>query len=245
MIGVDEFSRRALLGGAAATASLAFASRSGAAPPPSTANPAPPSLTANQALAALKDGNRRFLAGQAITPDSRGRRRLEIAKAQYPIAVLVSCSDSRVPPELLFGRGLGELFIIRNAGNTIDTAAMGSLEYAVTELNVPLVVVMGHERCGAVAAAVSVVEQGATFPGSIGRMIEPILPAVLAAKRAGARDLLDASVRANVSRTVGRLRQFSEPMLLERLKAGRLRVVGARYDLDDGNVDFFDEGVIS
>ena len=81
-------------------------------PPKSTANPALPSLTANQALGALKDGNRRFLAGEATTPDSRGRRRLEIAKAQYPIAVLVSCSDSRVPPELLFGRGLGELFII-------------------------------------------------------------------------------------------------------------------------------------
>ena len=158
--------------------------------------------------------------------------------------MLVSCSDSRVPPEVLFGKGLGELFIIRNAGNTIDTAAMGSLEYAVAELNVPLVVVMGHERCGAVAAAVSVVEKGATFPGSIGRMVEPIVPAVLDAKRRGAVDLLDASVRANVSRTVGRLRDFSEPMVLDRIRSGRLRVVGARYDLDDGRVDFFDEGPV-
>ncbi len=158
--------------------------------------------------------------------------------------MLVSCSDSRVPPEVLFGKGLGELFIIRNAGNTIDTAAMGSLEYAVAELNVPLVVVMGHERCGAVAAAVSVVEKGATFPGSIGRMVEPIVPAVLDARRQGAVDLLDASVRANVSRTVGRLRDFSEPMVLDRIKSGRLRVIGARYDLDDGRVDFFDEGPV-
>jgi carbonic anhydrase len=158
------------------------------------------------------------------------------------MAVLVSCSDSRVPPELLFGRGLGELFIIRNAGNTLDTVATGSLEYAVAELNVPLVVVMGHERCGAVAAAVSVVENGATFPGSIGRMVEPIVPAVLDAKRKGATDLLDASVRGNVSRTVGRLREFSEPMVLDRIRTGKLRVVGARYDLDDGRVDFFDEG---
>lgn len=239
-----HLSRRAMLGGAAATASLALASPGGAAPTVGTANPAPPSLTPNQSLAALKKGNRDFLAGRLVEPARGGRqRRLEIARGQYPIAVLVSCSDSRVPPELLFGRGLGELFIIRNAGNTIDTVAMGSLEYAVAELNVPLVVVMGHERCGAVAAAVSVVEKGTTFPGSIGRMVEPIIPAVLAARATGTRDLLDASVRANVSRTVDRLRRFSEPMVLDRIRAGRLRIIGARYDLDDGNVDFFDEGV--
>lgn len=239
-------SRRALIGGAAAgaaaTASGLFGSMALAAPPPGTALPAPPSLTPEQVLAELKRGNAEFLRGQPIAGDVRGRRRLEIARAQYPVAVLVSCSDSRVPPEVLFGKGLGQLFIIRNAGNTIDTAAMGSLEYAVAELNVPLIVVMGHERCGAVAAAVSVVEQGATFPGSIGRMVEPIVPAVLDAKRQGAVDLLDASVRTNVSRTVGRLREFSEPMVLDRIKSGRLRVVGARYDLDDGRVEFFDEG---
>lgn len=242
MTDYTNLSRRGLLRGAAATAAAGLASTALAAPPSGTAIPAPPSLTPDQSLAALKDGNRRFLAGQSPRPDPGGRRRLEIARAQYPIAVLVSCSDSRVPPELLFGRGLGELFIIRNAGNTIDTAAMGSLEYAVVELNVPLVVVMGHERCGAVAAAVSVVEKGATFPGSIGRMVEPIIPAVLAARRQRTGDLLDASVRANVSRTVARLREYSEPMVLDRIRSGRLRIVGARYDLDDGNVDFFDEG---
>ncbi len=225
---------------AAATATLA--GRAFAAAPPDVANPAPPSLTPGQALEMLKRGNREFLAGRVATPDSDGRRRLEIARSQHPIAVLVSCSDSRVPPELLFGRGLGELFIIRNAGNTIDTVAMGSLEYAVAELNVPLVIIMGHERCGAVAAAVSVVQEGATFPGSIGQMVEPIIPAVLEARRGSPSDLLDASVRANVSRTVARLRQFSEPMVLDRLRQGKLRVLGARYDLDDGNVDFFDEG---
>lgn len=227
--------------GITAAAAAPLASRASAAAPPGVARQAPPSLTPDQALAALKQGNRDFLAGKPVRQDPDGRRRLEIARAQYPIAVLVSCSDSRVPPELLFGRGLGELFIIRNAGNTIDTVAMGSLEYAVAELNVPLVVVMGHERCGAVAAAVSVVEESATFPGSIGQMVEPIIPAVLAARRSKPSDLLDASVRANVSRTVGRLRNFSEPMLLDRLRAGKLRIVGARYDLDDGTVDFFDE----
>ncbi len=226
--------------GAAATPLASGASAASAAPDVAVA--APPSLTPDQALEALKRGNREFLSGRPVRQDGDGRRRLEIARAQHPIAVLVSCSDSRVPPELLFGRGLGELFIIRNAGNTIDTVAMGSLEYAVAELNVPLVVVMGHERCGAVAAAVSVVEEGAKFPGSIGQMVEPIIPAVLDARRSGPSDLLDASVRANVSRTVARLRQFSEPMVLDRLRQRRLRVVGARYDLDDGTVDFFDEG---
>ena len=242
----EGMNRRALMGravvGAAMTAMIG--GRAFAAPAPGTAMVAPPTLTPEHVLTQLKQGNAAFLQGKPIAGDVRGRRRLEIARAQYPVAVLVSCSDSRVPPEVLFGKGLGELFIIRNAGNTIDTAAMGSLEYAVVELNVPLIVVMGHERCGAVAAAVSVVEKGATFPGSIGRMVEPIIPAVLDARRRGAADLLDASVRLNVSRTVGRLREFSEPMVLDRIRSGKLRVVGARYDLDDGRVDFFDEGPV-
>jgi carbonic anhydrase len=240
-------SRRWMVGGAAvlaATTAVSSACPALAAPPPS-GNPAAPPITPDEALERLKRGNRDFLAGRTVAADVRGRRRLEIARAQYPFAVLVSCSDSRVPPEVLFGRGLGELFIVRNAGNTIDTVAMGSLEYAVAELNVPLVVVMGHERCGAVAAAVSVVEKGATFPGSIGRMVEPIVPAVLEARRQSAPDLLDASVRENVRRTVTRLREFSEPMVLDRIKAGKLRIVGARYDLDDGRVDFFDEAPVA
>ncbi|HZG07477.1 MAG TPA: carbonic anhydrase [Allosphingosinicella sp.] len=237
----NDVSRRTMLWGAAAAASLPLAAQAAASAPPAAPTGSPAARTPDEALELLKRGNRDFLAGRIPAPDRNGRRRLQIARAQYPFAVLVSCSDSRVPPELLFGRGLGELFIIRNAGNTVDTVAMGSLEYAVAELKVPLVVVMGHERCGAVAAAVSVVEQGTTFPGSIGRMVEPIVPAVLEARRRGGSDLLDASVRENVRRTVARLREFSEPMVLDRLKAGTLRVVGARYDLDDGSVDFFDE----
>ena len=236
-----RLTRRAMMGGIAMAATVPLAAPAVAIAPPPGVNPAPASLTPTEALERLRRGNQDFLAGRTVAAAANGRRRLEIARAQYPIAVLVSCSDSRVPPELLFGRGLGELFIIRNAGNTIDTVAMGSLEYAVAELNVPLVVVMGHERCGAVAAAVSVVEKGATFPGSIGRMVEPIIPAVLEAQRKGGSDLVDASVRENVRRTVTRLSEFSEPMVLDRLKAGKLKIVGARYDLDDGRVEFFDE----
>lgn len=202
-------------------------------------------LSPEEALKILKDGNADFLTDSPVRAAQGRARRLEIARGQAPLAVLVSCSDSRVPPELLFGRGLGELFIVRNAGNTVDTVALGSIQYAVAELGVPLVVVMGHERCGAVDAALGVVEKNVTYPGSIGQMIEPIVPAVLRA-RAGMdqkkpydRDaLLDAAVRENVKRVVERLRT-SETLLTEPLKQKKLIIVGARYDLDDGSVDFF------
>ncbi len=197
-------------------------------------------LTADQALALLKEGNDKFLTDSPLRSVQGRDRRLEIARGQTPFAVLVSCSDSRVPPEVLFGRGLGELFIVRNAGNTVDTVALGSIEYAVAVLGVPLIVVLGHERCGAVEAALSVVEKNTVFPGSLNQMIEPILPAALLARSSGAKgeDLLDAAVRENVKRVVIRLRN-SGPVMAEPIRAGKVKVVGARYDLDDGNVDFF------
>jgi carbonic anhydrase len=200
-------------------------------------------LSAGQALARLKQGNDDFLANR-LPPDppDHARRRLELARSQTPFAVLVGCSDSRVPPELLFGAGLGELFIVRNAGNTVDTVALGSIQYGVNVLGAPLIVVLGHERCGAVDAAVSVVQKNAVYPGSIGQMIEPIIPAVLKARSGGAKEeeLLDQAVRENIRRTVMRLRE-SEPSLIEPQRAGHLRIVGARYDLDDGKVDFIVE----
>lgn len=207
--------------------------------------PAPPTnvnLTPTQALQLLKDGNTQFMSrGPRPVPDQTDReRRLESARGQNPFAAYLSCSDSRVPPELLFGRGLGELFIIRNAGNTVDTVAMGSIEYAVAELGVPLVVVMGHQRCGAVKAAVAVVQKNKSFPGSIGQMIEPIVPAVLLA-RSQRGDLAENAARANVRRMTERLRDAAEPMLLDPQKQGKLMVVGAYYHLDSGKVDFFDE----
>lgn len=200
-------------------------------------------LTPDQALARLKQGNAAFLADNMKGSPRDHHRRLEIARGQTPFAVLVGCSDSRVSPELLFGAGFGELFIVRNAGNTVDTVALGSIQYGVMVLGVPLIVVLGHERCGAVEAALQVVKGDATFPGSIGQMIEPIIPAVLRATRSGAKEgeaLLDAAIQANVRRTVERLRN-SEPSLLDPLGAGKLRIVGATYDLDDGDVDFFME----
>ena len=200
-------------------------------------------LTPDQALARLKQGNADFLADKTKASPRSHDRRLEIARGQTPFAVLVGCSDSRVSPELMLGAGLGDLFIVRNAGNTVDTVALGSIQYGVMVLGAPLIVVLGHERCGAVEAAIQVVKGDATFPGSIGQMIEPIIPAVLRARRSGAKEgeaLLDAAIQANVRRTVERLRN-SEPSLVDPLRAGKLRVVGATYDLDDGDVDFFME----
>lgn len=234
---------RGAAGGAVGVASAALIPQAFAADtiPKSTVPP-------DEALMMLKDGNEKFLQEMRATGTTSAltqERRLELARSQSPFAILVSCSDSRVPPELLFGRGLGELFIVRNAGNTVDNVALGSIEYAVAVLNVSLIVVMGHERCGAVAAAVDVVQDNAVFPGSLGQMIEPIIPAVLQAKSAcecaeDEENLLDASVRANVRRVVSRLKN-SEPILMDPLNTGKLRIVGARYDLDDGSVDFFDE----
>lgn len=203
----------------------------------STGRPTP-RMSPDAAIALLKEGNRRFVNGEPTRRAlSSAARRASLAQAQRPFCVLVGCSDSRVSPELLFGVGLGELFIVRNAGNVVDLAAMGSIEYGVSVLGAPLILVLGHERCGAVQAAVNVVENDATFPGSIGQMIEPIIPAVLRARREGTDDLLDRSVRANVARVVERLR-YTEQMLMEPQKDGTLKIIGARYDLDDGNVEF-------
>ena len=195
-------------------------------------------MTPAEALRRLRDGNDAFLRDDPIRPPLDRASRLRLAAGQQPFAAYLSCSDSRVPPELLFGRGLGELFIVRNAGNTLDTAAMGSLEFAVSQLGVSLVVVMGHEGCGAVAAAMSVVRENARFPGSIGKMIEPIIPAVLeSAHECGG---LDRAVRQNVRRVVRELREEASPTLLGPQAKGAVAVVGAFYALATGAVDFFD-----
>lgn len=196
-------------------------------------------LAPAEALKLMKDGNENF-RNEAPSLAANGReRRLELARGQAPFCVLVGCSDSRVSPEILFGRGLGELFIVRNAGNTVDTAALGSIEYAVGVLGVPLVVVLGHQSCGAVAAAVDVVEKNATFPGVIGEMVQPIVPAVLEAKAQGG-DLLEASVRSNARRVAKRLTTQSL-VIKDALTQGKVKVVGARYGLSDGHVEWMED----
>ncbi len=202
------------------------------------------SLSADEALDRLIAGNIRYVADDPLPADISRQRRLEVARAQFPFACLVGCSDSRVGPEQLFGAGLGDIFIVRTAGNNVGTNGMGSIEFAVAQLGVPLIVVLGHERCGAVGAAVKVVTDDLQLAGSMGKMIEPIIPAVLHAQRELPEyaDLLDASVRENVRRMVKRLRSASEPLLMAPQQSGALKVVGAYYDLDTGYVEFFDRG---
>lgn len=228
--------RRAFLAGSAAAAIGVALPKA----PSWAADPvAKTTLTPEQALQVLKEGNESFRTDAPYRAQQGRERRIELARGQAPFCVLVGCSDSRVPPELLFGRGLGELFIVRNAGNTVDTAALGSIEYGVGVLGCPLVVVLGHQFCGAVAAAVDVVQRNATFPGVIGEMIQPIIPAVLAA-RGQSDDLLDAAVRLNARRVAGRLKTQST-VIQNALQQNKLKVVAARYSLADGDVDWFED----
>ena len=233
--------RRAFLGAGAAVLGCAAA---GVSPIPAAraADRTVPrtTLTPDQALRLMKEGNDNYRTDAPFRGAQGRERRVELARGQAPFCVLVGCSDSRVPPELLFGRGLGELFIVRNAGNTVDTAALGSIEYGVGVLGCPLIVVLGHEACGAVAAAVDVVEKNTAFPGVIGEMVQPIVPAVLEARRmSGDGSLLDKSIIANAKRVAKRL-ETQSLVLQEIMRAGKLKIVPARYDLDDGDVDFFE-----
>ncbi|MGZ3428686.1 MAG: carbonic anhydrase [Polyangia bacterium] len=192
--------------------------------------PAPP-RSPDQALRALVAGNQAFVAAGASCARQSPARRGEVAAAQHPIAVVIGCADSRVPPEAIFGQGIGDLFVIRVAGNVVDDAVLGSIEYAVEHLGVPLVVVLGHERCGAVQAALS--EEPAH--GHVDAIVRRIRAAIEHARK-GPGDALDNAVRANVSASVHDV-QSSTPVLAPLVDKGRVKVVGARYDLDTGAVE--------
>src|SRR4051794_34629201 len=193
-------------------------------------------LTSAQALDALKQGNQEFVEDHPHAVPINRERRQQIAGGQSPFAVVVGCSDSRASPELVFTRGLGELFTIRVAGNTVDRSALGSIEYGVAEVGAPLVIVLGHERCGAVLAAVDVVTKDATFPGAIGEMVAPVIPAVLRAQRQGG-DLVANSVKENVRGVVKRLKE-TDSLISGPAQKGTVQVVGGYYSLSDGSVQF-------
>ncbi len=191
-------------------------------------------MDANQALAALLAGNRRYVAGQSAHPHQTSGWRAETARGQNPLATILTCSDSRVPPEIIFDCGLGDLFVVRVAGNVLDDVVLGSIEYAAEHLGVSLVLVLGHSHCGAVTAAV----EGGHAHGHIGSLTERLRPAVERAATAG-QDLVEAAVTANVALTVAELRA-AEPILAELIAEHRLHVVGAHYDLDTGLVALLD-----
>ncbi len=190
-----------------------------------------PMTTSDAALERLLEGNQRFVEDR-LHKVQHGARLREVAPAQAPFAAVLGCSDSRVPAELVFDCSLGDLFVVRTAGHVLGPEVVGSIEYAATQLHVPLVVVLGHTRCGAVQAALAL-KSGAIAPGSIASLVAGVWPAVERAQAMGGNTLGHAVV-AHVEATVAALK--CADLLAPLIAAGRLKIVGARYDLDTGQV---------
>ena len=188
-----------------------------------------------EALELLLAGNRRWVSGEVRHPHQSSHRRAIVAQGQRPLAAVFSCIDSRVPPELVFDRGLGDIFVIRTGAHAVDNVALGSVEFGPDELQTPLILVLGHERCGAITATINAIQQHhGQAPGHIQDLVNALRPAYELARRASG-DLVDNMVRAQTRLTVARLKH--DQVLAERLRAGALAIVGARYDLDTGRVD--------
>lgn len=189
--------------------------------------------TPRDAFDLLMAGNERFVSGALEHPNQDAARRTETAPAQQPFAVLFGCSDSRLAAEIIFDRGLGDLFVVRTAGHVAGTEILGSIEFGVAVLNAPLVVVLGHDSCGAVAAACSAMESGQTPGGFVRDVVERVTPSVLAARAAG-RETAEEILAEHIEHTVDLLLERSR-VLAEAVAVGRLAVVGLSYRLADGS----------
>ena len=219
-------------------------------------------MSPRDAIARLKEGNARFTAGNrphshessderayigknsyqnpgvislGMTSEQAAKRRAELTKSQHPFAIILSCSDSRVPPEIVFDEGLGDLFVIRVAGNVLNDEGLGSIEYAVNVLGVCLILVLGHQRCGAVDAAMKTVAANGEAPGHIQSLVTAIKPVVQSIPKAD----LDTLIKANVKHVVDALRS-STPILKAKVDAGDVQLIGGYYTLDTGVVTFLE-----
>lgn len=192
----------------------------------------------DEALKLLKEGNERFANDALASKDIGSDRRKELTAGQKPFAIILSCSDSRVPPEEVFDQGLGDLFVIRVAGNVDDTVTLGSIEYAAEHLHVPLLVVMGHSSCGAVKATV----EGGEVPPNIGAIAAKISPSVEIAKKESQEEeeVIEAAVVENVKATIKSI-EANSSIVEELAEKKELKVVGAKYDLETGMVEFLEE----
>ena len=226
-------------------------------------HPDQPIVSPAEAISRLKEGNGRYTSGNqqhphessderkhmatnsyanadmiflGMTAEQAAKRRGELTKSQHPFAAIVSCSDSRVPPEIVFDEGLGDLFVVRVAGNVIDDHSVGSIEYSVDHLAVRLIVVLGHQSCGAVKAAKETIAAKGKAPGHIQSLVTAIKPAVEATVNGD----LDATIKANVKHVVDALRS-STPILKPQIDSGAVRVIGGYYSLDTGSVTFLEE----
>jgi carbonic anhydrase len=195
-----------------------------------------PSVAPADAISKLKEGNGRYTSGSLQHPGQTAERRTELANTQHPFAAIVSCSDSRVPPEIVFDQGLGDLFVVRVAGNVINNEGLGSLEYTVDHLGTRLILVLGHQSCGAVDAAKKTIAAKGKAPGHIQSLVTAIKPAV----EATAKDDLETTIKANVKNVVQALRS-STPILKAEVDSGKIQVIGGYYSLDTGAVTFLDE----
>jgi carbonic anhydrase len=195
-----------------------------------------PSVAPAEAISKLKEGNGRYTSGNLQHPGQTTERRTELAKTQHPFAVILGCSDSRVPPEIVFDQGLGDLFVLRVAGNVINDESLGSIEYAVDHLATRLILVLGHQSCGAVKAAKETIAAKGKAPGHIESLVTAIRPAVDATVTGD----LDATIKANVKHVVDTLRA-STPVLKAKVDSGDVKVIGGYYSLDTGAVTFLDE----
>lgn len=191
-------------------------------------------ISPDAALKRLMEGNARYVSNQLDIKDFSAGRAAR-AKAQYPIASILSCADSRVAPELMFDQGPGDLFVVRIAGNYLNSDALASLEYGVGVLGTPLVMVLGHSECGAIKAALQEIQSPKPLPGHIWDITDAVRPGIEALAKTGGDNLLERAIDANVEYNVARVAS-AQPILAEAVAGGRVRVVGGEYELASGKV---------
>jgi carbonic anhydrase len=227
-------SRRSLLGLGAALALAGGMAGGVSMASPQAARPAADVPTGEEALKRLMAGNARYVANQPRHRDFSAGRAAR-ASSQHPFASIVGCADSRLAPELTFDQSAGDLFVVRVAGNFVNEDGLASLEFGAAVLQSPLILVLGHTRCGAISATIDAVKNGTQLPGHLPALVNAIRPAVVEAQKAGAADMLEAATEANVRLNVERLKTAA-PILAQRVAEKKLTVVGGVYDLATGKV---------
>jgi len=247
MMNIANLSRRNFLhagavasGGLVLGGALAACGSGGSATVASTTSTTLPVTNGDEALARLMAGNQRFIHGKQVNQGRDSVRRVALAESQSPFVIILGCSDSRVVPEVTFDEGLGDMFLVRAAGNTgMDPVLLGSIEYSVAVLGSVLLMVLGHQDCGAVKAALKQVKGGPPPPGDIPAVLAPIVPAAQSAKGDATISQLDAAIQQNVRNQVAAL-GASPAILQPAVAAGKLKIVGAEYQLASGRVKLLD-----
>ena len=192
-------------------------------------------LTPAESWQRLHEGNLRFVSGQSSHPNQDALHRASLINTQHPFAVIFGCSDSRLAAEIIFDLGLGDVFVVRTAGQVIDDAVLGSLEFSVSVLNVPLIVVLGHDRCGAVSATIDALDSGVMPGGFLRELVERITPSVLTARRNGDTDV-NSTVVEHIKQTSKRMVDSSR-VIADAVEQGSTAVIGVTYRLDDGKAE--------